>query len=86
MYGGEETVDVELLCKAHLMNAVVDHFGAKVPTKVIDDDHFVATVTVSPSPTFYRWVFGWDGDMKILGPQGVVDAYKEMLAKALHDY
>ena len=83
MYGGEETVEVQLLCAAPLMNAVVDHFGIKVPTKVIDDDHFLATVTVSPSPTFYRWVFGWDGDMQIVGPQEVVDAYREMLTRAL---
>ena len=49
----------------------------------IDDNHFKATVTVSPFPTFYRWMFGWNGAMKIKSPKGVIDKYKTMARKAL---
>lgn len=83
MYGGDEPVKVELQCETFIMNAIVDHFGTKVLTEEIDDNHFKATVTVSPSPTFYRWVFGWNGAMKIKSPQGVIDEYKTMARKAL---
>lgn len=86
MYGGDETVDVELQCETFIMNSIVDHFGTKVRTKELDDKHFKATVTVSPSPTFYRWVFGWNGAMIILGPQSVVDGYREMLIRAGEQY
>lgn len=85
MYGGDETINVELQCETFIMNAIVDHFGAKVLTEEIDDSHFKATVTVSPSPTFYRWVFGWNGAMKILGPKNVIEEYKAMARKALEN-
>jgi predicted DNA-binding transcriptional regulator YafY len=65
------------------MNAIVDHFGTKVLTEEIDDNHFKATVTVSLSPTFYRWVFGWNGAMKILGPESVKAEYQKMLMNSL---
>ncbi len=67
------------------MNAIVDHFGTKVRTREIDNNHFKAIVTVEPSPTFYRWVFGWNGAMKIMEPQKVKDEYQAMLRRALED-
>ena len=82
-YGGDETVDVELQCESFIMNAIIDHFGTKVQTEEIDDDHFKATVTVSPSPTFYRWVFGWNGAMKIINPENIKNEYNDMLLNAL---
>lgn len=86
MYGGDESVDVELLCEAFIMNAIIDHWGTKVRTKAVDENHFKAVVTVSPSPTFYRWVFGWDGAMKILGPDNIRNEYKAMIQKVMDDY
>jgi len=83
MYGGDETINVELQCETFIMNAIVDHFGTKVLTEEIDDNHFKATVTVSLSPTFYRWVFGWNGAMKILGPELVKAEYQKMLMNSL---
>lgn len=85
MYGGEETIEAELLCEASTMNAIVDQFGTKVRTEGTDNGCFKAFVPVSPSPTFYRWVFGWNGAMKILGPQSLKDEYLKMLQKALED-
>ena len=58
MYRGKETVDVKLICETFIMNAMIDHYGTKIQIEEVDEDHFEATVTVSPSPTFYRWVFG----------------------------
>ena len=83
MYGGDETVEVELLCEAFIMNAIIDQFGTKVQTKEKDDNHFIANVTISPSPNFYRWVFGWNGAMRILGPESIINEYNDMLLKSL---
>ena len=85
MYGSEETTEVELLCETELMKAIVDQFGQKVKTEETDENHFKACVTVCPSPTFYSWVFGWQGKMKILRPESVVKGYREMLQRALED-
>ena len=67
------------------MNVIVDKFGTKVKTEEVDDQHFRATVTVCPSPTFYRWVFGWNGGMKIVGPENIKAEYRAMLVQALAD-
>ena len=85
MYGGDEIVDVRLICEAFIMNALIDHFGMKVRTTEVDENRFYATVTVTPSPTFYRWVFGWNGAVKILGPDNVKAEYRAMALKAMND-
>ena len=85
MFGTDEPVKVELLCKNYTMNGVIDHFGTKIRVKNVDEEHFRIEPTVCPSPTFYRWVFGWGGDMKILGPENVKEEYKSMARKALEE-
>jgi len=83
MFENDKTVEVDLLCSDGMMNGIVDHFGTKVKTEEVDKQHFKATVNVSPSPVFYRWIFGWGGSIKILGPDVVKNEYKKMLLKAI---
>ena len=68
MFGGDQETEVELLCQASMMNGLMDRFGPKAKTEVVDHDHFRAKIHVCLSPTFYRWVFGWNGKAKILSP------------------
>lgn len=65
------------------MKYLIDKFGSDFETVVVDDEHFKATVSVCTSTTFYSWVFGFNGKIKVEGPQHVVEAYKEMLVNAL---
>lgn len=83
MFGSDQTVDVELLCESYVMNGIMDQFGTKTKTQEVDENHFKVTAKVCPSPTFYRWVFGWNGGMKILGPKSVQEEYRSMLKKAM---
>lgn len=83
MYDTDEPVEVELLCTNRLANAIIDRFGKSVALNEVDDNHFTVNVEVCASPTFYRWVFGWQGEMKILGPMTVAEEYREMCKKAL---
>ena len=76
MYDMEEPVEVSLLCENSLMKHLIDHFGLDVETETVDDNHFRARVLVCTSPTFYRWVFGWCGRMKIESPAFVLDEYQ----------
>ena len=84
MFGTESPVEVELLCKNYIMNAVIDNFGTRIPVREVDADHFLIAPTVCASPTFFRWVFGWNGDMQILGPPEVLEEYRAMARKALN--
>ena len=83
MYDTDKPVDVELQCKNHIANAIIDRFGKAVQIREIDDQNFKVTVKVCASPTFYRWVFGWNGDMKIMGPDNIRIEYKAMCQKGL---
>lgn len=83
MYDTEKPIEVSLLCENSLMKHLVDHFGLDVNTEIVDDEHIRAKVLVCTSPTFYRWVFGWCGRMKIEGPDSVREGYRRMAQIAL---
>ncbi len=82
MYDTEELKEVTLLCENSIMKGVIDQFGVDIPVKKIDDEHFRIKVNVCTSPTFYSWVFQWEGRCKIQGPQETVQEYQEKLQKA----
>ncbi len=86
MFATQETAEVKLLCENDLMKSVIDVFGSNVRTKAVDKEHFLATVKVCLSPTFFRWVFGWDGKLRIYAPDEVKIAYREMLQTELTNY
>ena len=86
MFAAQETAEVRLLCHASVMNAVVDKFGHGVRTKSLGPERFRATVKVCVTPTFFRWVFGWDGRIRIEGPEEVRERYREVLRGELEGY
>ena len=49
----------------------------------VDDEHFKATISVCANNTFYIWVFGFNGKIKIVGSHKIETSYKEMLQYAL---
>ena len=85
MYDTDEPVSVQLYCHVSVMKYLIDKFGSDFETVVVDDEHFKATVRVCTSTTFYSWMFGFNGKIKVEGPQHVAEAYKEMLVNALSE-
>ena len=86
MYDTDEPVSVQLYCHVSVMKYLIDKFGSDFETIVVDGEHFKATVSVCTSTTFYSWVFGFNGKIKIMGPVQIVDDYKQMLCCALSDF
>lgn len=82
MYDGEP-VEIRLGCRNDLAKYVVDRFGDKLETKPLSSESFEVTVEVALSPTFYGWLFGFAGGIRILGPSEVIAEYNEMLNSAL---
>lgn len=78
MFTGEECV-TELLCENELMGSIIDRFGSKVRTEVVDPEHFKVTATVSLSNNFFGWVFASGGKMRILGPEKAVKSFNSLL-------
>lgn len=83
MYANEDPVEVALLCDASVMKGMIDKFGPRINTNPISENQFIARVSVCTSPTFYSWVFQWDGKIQIVEPQSIVDEYQERLRRQI---
>lgn len=86
MYGGQEA-RVTLHCKANVLNAVKDRFGAEISVVPdISQEFFTVQVLVSVSPQFYAWVFGFGQDMEIVHPVEIRKEYQSQLEQTLGKY
>ena len=81
MFEGPERVTVKLEVRNDLAKYIVDRFGTRQETKQISDDRFTVEVEVSLSPTFYAWVFQFEGGIRILSPKKAVNDIMEMVRK-----
>lgn len=81
MYTGRMQ-EVELLCRNELMGAIVDRFGEEVETRPVDEEHFVLRRELMVDHIFFSWVFGFCGKLRILGPEQVLQEYRDMLDRA----
>ena len=81
MFSGDE-VEVDLRCDNSLMKTMIDRFGEDVTTLAYDMTSFRLQAEVSASPTFFGWVFGFDGKVQILAPESVKKQYKQMILRA----
>lgn len=81
MFGArEETVRISF--SNHLAGVVVDRFGAELMVfQGESPERFTVNLPVLVSPQFFAWVFGLQGEAKILGPQWVRDAFRQQLEK-----
>ena len=85
MYSGEETA-VKLRFHRSLTNVVIDRFGRDTMLIPDGEDHFVFTVHVAVSPMFLSWVIGFGAKARILYPQSVVEACRELCREAMGQY
>jgi predicted DNA-binding transcriptional regulator YafY len=74
---------VILICDNQFMQNVVDRFGEEIETTVLDDSTFRASVTVRPSKTFFSWVVGFCGGIRIAEPADVKERFEETLRMVL---
>ncbi len=82
MFGGEET-DVTLEADNDLVKKFIDRFGQGFELSRASDTTFYATVHVSVSPTFFSWIFQYNGRVSVAGPPEVRDRYTSMLRRIL---
>ncbi len=80
MFDGEE-VNVVLECKNEFMKYIIDRFGEEVDTNPISRTTFEARVRVALSPTFYAWIFTFEGGIRIVSPEKAVDDIVKMAKK-----
>lgn len=81
MYNGARE-QVELVCDNSVMDAIIDKFGPEITTYACDKHSFRVIATVSIGTTFYNWLFGFRGKVKIRGPESVRLEYEERIKEA----
>ena len=84
MYDGNED-EVTLRCKRHLMDQVIDKFGEGVTVQNVRRDTFDIVVPVHISGTFYAWVTQFIGEMTIVAPGHVRDAFADYLQEGIDE-
>ena len=72
MFGGKEQT-VKLLVKNSLAGVIIDRFGKDVMMFPDKENYFTVNVNVHVSRQFLGWVFSLGEDIKILGPDVVVE-------------
>lgn len=75
MFGGKEQ-KVKMLVKNNLAGVIIDRFGKEVMMIPANDEHFTVNVDVHVSRQFLGWVFSLGKDIKIIGPDEVVEEMK----------
>ncbi len=85
MFQGTPT-DVKLQFHKSLVNVVIDRFGKDIMMIPDGEEHFNFTVRVAVSPMFLSWVIGFGNKAKVLYPQSVADACKELCVEAMSRY
>ena len=77
VFKGKKT-EVCMKCKSKHMKAILDYFGHEIKTTNAEKGYFNAIIEIELSPTFYAWVFQFNGDMMIEGPEIAVKKITEM--------
>ncbi len=85
MYGGE-TVHATLTFDASLVNVILDYFGQDASMKELDGGRVEVQVDVSVSPVFLGWMFQFGGRAKIVGPDSLLAAMRELLQENMQKY
>lgn len=85
MFGGE-TQKVTLLFTPKILSDMFDRFGDDIRIRKIDDNTYTVDVAVQVSKTFFAWIVGTQGKVKIKSPRKVVDGFNEFVAKIKETY
>ena len=85
MFSGPVT-EITLEFGNKFISAIFDAFGDNVKIKRINDELCSLTAEVQLSPPFYAWLFTFGDQIKIIGPQEVIDEYKEKCHNMINTY
>lgn len=85
MFGGE-TQKVTLLFTPKILSDMFDRFGDDIRIRKIDDNTYTVDVAVQVSKTFFAWIVGTQGKVKIKAPEKVVTEFSDFVAKIKEVY
>ena len=72
MYQGQKT-KVKIQFANYMCGVFIDRFGKDISFRTIDDEYSELHVDVNVSPQFFGWIFSLGKDVKVVGPEEVVE-------------
>ncbi|WP_455504102.1 helix-turn-helix transcriptional regulator [Blautia sp.] len=85
MFGGKEQ-SVKLLVANELAGVIIDRFGSGVMMIPKDERYFIVNVQVHVSRQFLGWIFSLGEEIKIIGPDDVVDQMNQEIDRLMRQY
>ena len=72
MYQGQKT-KVKIRFANYMCGVFIDRFGKDISFRPIDDEYSELHVDVNVRPQFFGWIFSLGKDVKVVGPEKVVE-------------
>ena len=72
MYSGKRT-KVYIQFPNSMCGVFIDRFGKEISFRKVDDDHSTVAVDVAVSHQFFGWIFSLGKEVKVIGPDEVVE-------------
>ena len=85
MFGGEETC-VTIEGRNSMVGVLIDRFGTDLMIVPKDVDHFITHVNVAVSRLFLGWIFALGQDIRITGPDTVVEQMRQEAERLCNQY
>lgn len=76
MFSGDED-DVTLLCDLDLREEIMDRFGANIPLRAVDINHFETTINVAVSEGLISWIMNFGKGIKVIEPLSLAERIKD---------
>ena len=84
MYQGKKTkIKIEFV--NYMCGVFIDRFGKDITFRPIDDAHSEIHVDAHVSPQFFAWIFGLGKDVRVTGPNEVVDEMRAYTKRFLNN-
>ena len=80
---GSEIKEIEMQVDNSLMDVIIDVFGLNVTTYACDQNSFRVITNVGINQLYYNWIFGFQGKIKIKGPESIRQEYERLVRNAL---
>ena len=85
MYGGKEQL-VKLKIRDTLVGVMIDRFGKDITFRPVNAEYSECAVDVNVSPQFFGWIFGLGKEVKVIGPESVVEQMRKTAEEFMENY
>lgn len=85
MFGGDDQ-RVKILATGSKAGIFIDRFGKDIMIVPVDEEHVTIHIDVKVSDQFISWVFALGNEVKIIGPEAVVERVKECIERLNQQY